>query len=89
MSSLILILIYIQGVRKTTRFIGPNDVFGEVSLLTNVPRQADCVATTPVTCLAMPRDAFERLMGPCEAILSKQIAEYKAMNEEQRRNTGP
>jgi hypothetical protein len=40
-------------------------------------------------CLTMPRDAFERLNGPVEAILSKQIEEYRAMNEEQRRNTGP
>lgn len=69
--------------------MGANDVFGEVALLTKVPRQADCVATTDVKCLTMPRDAFERLIGPVEAILSKQIEEYQAMNEEQRRNTGP
>lgn len=78
-----------QGTRKATRFIGPNDVFGEVALLTDQPRQADCVATTQVKCLAMSRDAFERLMGPVEAILAKQIDAYKAMNEEQRRVTGP
>ncbi|KAL4534448.1 hypothetical protein Ndes2437B_g03724 [Nannochloris sp. 'desiccata'] len=78
-----------RGKRKLTRSMGANDVFGEVALLTKVPRQADCVATTDVKCLTMPRDAFERLIGPVEAILSKQIEEYQAMNEEQRRNTGP
>ena len=39
---------YLQGNRKATRFIGPNDVFGEVALLTDQPRQADCVAKTEV-----------------------------------------
>jgi len=36
------------GERKLTRSMGANDVFGEVALLTQVPRQADCVATTNV-----------------------------------------
>ncbi len=36
------------GKRKLTRSMGANDVFGEVALLTKVPRQADCVATTDV-----------------------------------------
>jgi cAMP-dependent protein kinase regulator len=36
------------GKRKLTRSMGANDVFGEVALLTKMPRQADCVATTDV-----------------------------------------
>jgi len=37
----------------------------------------------------MPRDAFERLMGPVEGILRKQIEVYKRMDAELRRSTGP
>ena len=38
----------VQVERKLTRSLQPGDVFGEVALLTNAPRQADCVAATAV-----------------------------------------
>jgi len=102
--------------------VGPGGIFGEVSLLTNEPRQADCIAATDkvkvdcsfkehflkaymfrvytifvnwlshlffLQCMALSRDAFERLMGPVENSLQRHIEEYRRMNAQQRRSTGP
>ena len=49
--------------------------FGEVALVEHVNvRAADCTS--------MGRDAFERLMGPAEMLLSVQVADYQKFNAE-------
>eukprot|EP00891_Asterochloris_glomerata_P002124 jgi/Astpho2/2124/gw1.00038.236.1_t len=54
--------------------------FGEVALVKKIDsRAADCIAKGRqdlVQALSMGRDAFERLMGPTEQILSKHLEEY-------------
>ena len=63
--------------------IEPGGFFGEVALVTHTAtRAADCLAKTKVKLLAMGRDAFERLMGPAEEILTKEVAEYDRINSE-------
>lgn len=42
--------------------IRPNDVFGEMSLLENVPRSADVVADKPTVVLVFERDNFVNIM---------------------------
>ncbi|ESP00312.1 hypothetical protein LOTGIDRAFT_61540, partial [Lottia gigantea] len=51
--------------------------FGELALVTHKPRAATayCVGRTKVAVLAV--DAFERLMGPCMDIMSRNIDEYE------------
>ena len=61
--------------------IRENECFGEVALVTKgAARAADCVASGSVVLLAMARDAFERLMGPVEEVLSEKVAEYARLN---------
>ena len=55
--------------------------FGEIALVSEQKRQADCTAKTDVCVLSMGRDAFERLMGPVESILHSRIEEYQSLNE--------
>ena len=63
--------------------IQQNECFGEVALVTKgATRAADCIAMGQVTLLAMARDAFERLMGPAEEVLSEKVAEYARLNEQ-------
>ena len=63
--------------------IQKNECFGEVALVTKgAARAADCIAKGQVTVLAMARDAFERLMGPAEEVLSEKVAEYTRLNEQ-------
>jgi sulfate permease, SulP family len=38
-------------------------IFGEMGLVDGRPRRADIVARTPLTCLRLPRDRFERLQA--------------------------
>ena len=70
-----------QGQRMMVKTIQENECFGEVALVTKgTARAADCVAKGPVVLLAMARDAFERLMGPVEEVLSEKVAEYARLN---------
>lgn len=67
--------------KKVVKVIEPGGFFGEVALVSKLPRQADCIAKTDVRVLSMGRDAFVRLMGPVEKILAEKIEEYKEVNE--------
>eukprot|EP00461_Guttulinopsis_vulgaris_P001034 UN01034 len=53
------------------------DYFGELALITDVPRAANVIATTPCRCVGLDRDAFERLLGPCAQVLSANEGKYK------------
>ena len=71
----------IQGERLMVKTIQANECFGEVALVTKgAARAADCIAKGQVKLLAMARDAFERLMGPVEEVLSEKVAEYARLN---------
>ncbi|GMH36003.1 hypothetical protein BSKO_03871 [Bryopsis sp. KO-2023] len=70
-----------DGEKKLVKTFETGSFFGEIALVSKQNRQADCVAKTPVRVLCMGRDAFERLMGPVEQILSEKINEYADFNE--------
>jgi len=54
----------------------PPHYFGEIALLTNRPRAATVVAVGDTKCAQLDRDAFIRLLGPCENILRRNMENY-------------
>lgn len=74
-------LCFLQGEKKLVKTFETGGFFGEIALVSKKNRQADCIAKTSVRVLCMGRDAFERLMGPVEQILSEKINEYAQFNE--------
>jgi len=51
--------------------------FGELALLFNKPRAASVYAETDVACAVLDINAFERLLGPCVQILSRNVENYE------------
>jgi hypothetical protein len=48
----------------------------EIALLTDGVRAASVHAVTDVTCLVLDKASFTRLLGPCEDILKRNMANY-------------
>ena len=46
----------------TIALLGPGEVFGEISVLDQMPRIASVIAVEPTTCLAVASWDFERLL---------------------------
>jgi cAMP-dependent protein kinase regulator len=53
-----------------------SDYFGEVALLTNRPRAATVVAVGTLKCIGLDRERFNRVLGPCENILRRNMENY-------------
>ena len=67
-------------VQGSHRDLGPGDVIGEISLLEDDGlRRARVVAKTPVTCLALSRDDFDRMLSdePLLAEGMRQLAQER------------
>ena len=62
--------------------LGTADFFGEIALLTGEPRKATVVAKGGVTCGSLPRERFERVLGPCEEILRRNMDNYRQFKAE-------
>eukprot|EP01135_Chromosphaera_perkinsii_P011759 Nk52_evm5s2496 gene=Nk52_evmTU5s2496 len=58
--------------------LGPSNYFGEVALLTDRPRAATVIAKGDLKCVKLDRDRFERVLGSCEDILRRNIAQYNS-----------
>jgi hypothetical protein len=50
---------------------------GEIALLNHEPRKATVTAVGDLKCAKLDRGRFERVLGPCEAILRRNIEHYK------------
>lgn len=59
----------------------PGDYFGEIALLTNKPRVASVIAGGPARCVTLSANAFNRLLGPCEEHLRRNMDLYKRVYE--------
>eukprot|EP00047_Mylnosiga_fluctuans_P002489 m.224723 g.224723 ORF g.224723 m.224723 type:complete len:364 (-) comp11140_c0_seq1:65-1156(-) len=55
--------------------------FGEIALLTHEARKATVTALEPTKCVKLDRGRFERVLGPCEAILRRDMSNYKKYGE--------
>jgi len=53
---------------RTLKRLGPNDFFGEMSILTKMPRSASVVAETPMECLTLSASGLRSVMDEDPAI---------------------
>jgi cAMP-dependent protein kinase regulator len=58
--------------------LGPSDYFGEIALLLKRPRAATVCAKGNLKCVKLNRARFERVLGPCQDILKRNIAQYNS-----------
>ena len=70
-----------EGEEGEVGLLDVSDYFGEIALLTSSPRKATVTAITNVRCVRLDRKTFNRVMGPCETILRRNIDLYKNYNE--------
>eukprot|EP01104_Vermistella_antarctica_P010458 TRINITY_DN279_c1_g1_i2.p1 TRINITY_DN279_c1_g1~~TRINITY_DN279_c1_g1_i2.p1 ORF type:complete len:396 (+),score=86.76 TRINITY_DN279_c1_g1_i2:127-1314(+) len=53
-----------------------SDYFGEIALLTHRPRAATVTALCDLKCVQLHRERFQRVLGPCEDILRRNLEAY-------------
>lgn len=58
--------------------LGPSDYFGEIALLLKRPRAATVKAKGTLKCVKLDRARFERVLGPCQDILKRNIGQYNS-----------
>ncbi|CAF0983657.1 unnamed protein product [Adineta steineri] len=66
-----------QAVEVDT--LGAGNYFGEIALLCNRPRVATVVAKGILKCVKMDRARFERVLGPIQDILKRNIPRYNSV----------
>jgi CRP-like cAMP-binding protein len=55
------------------RTLKAGDYFGEMALMLNETRHANCIAVGPVRCLTLDRVKFDLLLGPVQELLIKRM----------------
>jgi cAMP-dependent protein kinase regulator len=58
--------------------LGPSEYFGEIALLLKRPRAATVKAEGTLKCVKLDRARFERVLGPCQEILKRNIEKYNS-----------
>lgn len=58
---------------KQLMILDPGSYFGEMALMLNEPRQANCIAISDVKCYAMDQKQFTTLLGPLHALIDRQM----------------
>lgn len=56
-----------------------SDYFGEIALILNRPRAATVVANGKLECVKVDRSRFERILGPCQDILKRNMDQYQSI----------
>jgi CRP-like cAMP-binding protein len=59
---------------RTLKRLGPNDFFGEMSILTKMPRSASVVAETPMECLTLSATGLRTVMNKEPSIAVRLLA---------------
>jgi CRP-like cAMP-binding protein len=59
---------------RTVKRLGANDVFGEMSILTKMPRSASVVAETPMECLTLSATGFRTVLNEEPTIALRLLA---------------
>ncbi|RQM28016.1 hypothetical protein B5M09_009822 [Aphanomyces astaci] len=62
-----------DGVEKPLMTLTKGQYFGEMALMLNEPRQANCVAKGTVSCYVLGRQDFTNLLGPLRSLLDRQM----------------
>lgn len=70
------IYVDVDGTDKMVKKIGPGACFGEIALITKEARNATITASSNVMAGVLDVNAFERLLGPCKNIMSRNIDKY-------------
>jgi len=65
-----------DNVSKEVARLSSGSYFGEIVLITSKQRQATVKASGALSCLSLDRKTFNRVMGPLQAILKRNIEEY-------------
>lgn len=66
-----------EGERRVMDY-KPGDCFGELALLKNQPRAASIIVSSDVAkVLVLGRTSFNKMLGPLQDILMRQVASYK------------
>jgi len=66
-----------DGGQREVKRLEKGSYFGELALLTKEPRKATCkVASSDATVGMLDVNAFERLLGPCKELMSRNIDQY-------------
>lgn len=65
-----------SGEPEVVARLGPSDYFGEIALLTDRPRAATVTTDGPLKCVRLDRERFNRVLGPCEDILRRNMQAY-------------
>eukprot|EP01091_Cochliopodium_minus_P002323 TRINITY_DN12185_c0_g1_i1.p1 TRINITY_DN12185_c0_g1~~TRINITY_DN12185_c0_g1_i1.p1 ORF type:complete len:300 (-),score=99.32 TRINITY_DN12185_c0_g1_i1:116-1015(-) len=72
-----------EGKEQSNSPLLEGNYFGEISLLTDEPRQATLTAVGEVRVVYLERESFDRLMGSCQDILNRNMENYKNAVEKQ------
>ncbi|KAF1332360.1 Agc/pkg protein kinase, partial [Globisporangium splendens] len=62
----------LSGGNEITSF-GPGDYFGEIALLSDMPRNASIFTKGAVKCLSLGRQEFDSMLGPLTDVLDRNI----------------
>ncbi len=53
--------------------------FGEVAIILDRPRTATIRAKGKVECVKIDRETFERILGPCQDIMKRNMENYNSL----------
>jgi len=65
-----------EGSDEEVAKLASGAYFGEIALLTEKPRQATVTAKGELRCLSLGRDTFNKIVGPLEEVLARNMSEY-------------